>query len=42
MNKPTAHLGIYNTLADWEVGHLLVELRTGRYTGTPWNIVTVS
>jgi putative intracellular protease/amidase len=42
MSTPTAHLGIYNTLADWEVGHLLVELRTGRYTGTPWNIVTVA
>ena len=41
-NTPTAHLGIYNTLADWEVGHLLVELRTGRYTGTSWNIVTVA
>ena len=38
----TAHLGIYNTLADWEVGHLLAELRTGRFTGTPWNIVTVA
>jgi putative intracellular protease/amidase len=24
-----------------EVGHLLAELRTGRLTGTPWNIVTV-
>jgi putative intracellular protease/amidase len=42
MSTPTAHLGIYNTLADWEVGHLLVELRTGRYTGTPWNTVTVA
>jgi putative intracellular protease/amidase len=38
----TAHLGIYNTLADWEVGHLLVELRTGRFTGISWNIVTVA
>jgi putative intracellular protease/amidase len=42
MRTPTAHLGIYNTLADWEVGHLLVELRTGRFTGTSWNIVTVA
>jgi putative intracellular protease/amidase len=38
----SAHLAIYNTLADWEVGHLLAELRTGRFTGTPWNIVTVA
>jgi putative intracellular protease/amidase len=42
MNISTAHLGIYNTLADWEVGYLLVELRTGRFTDTPWNIVTVA
>ena len=42
MKTSTAHLGIYHTLADWEVGHLLVELRTGRFTGTSWNIVTVA
>ena len=42
MTTSTAHLGIYDTLADWEVGHLLVELRTGRYTGTSWDIVTVA
>jgi putative intracellular protease/amidase len=42
MKTSTAHLGIYNTLPDWEVGHLLVELRTGRFTGTSWNIVTVA
>jgi len=42
MTTSTAHLGIYNTLADLEVGHLLAELRTGRFTGTPWNIVTVA
>jgi putative intracellular protease/amidase len=42
MNEPTAHLAIYDTLADWEVGYLLVELRTGRFTGTAWNIVTVA
>ncbi len=38
----TAHLAVYDTLADWEIGHLLVELRTGRFTGTPWEIVTVA
>ena len=42
MKTHTAHLGIYDTLADWEVGHLLAELRTGRFTGTPWQIVTVA
>jgi putative intracellular protease/amidase len=42
MKKHTAHLGIYDTLADWEVGHLIAELRTGRFTGTPWNIATVA
>jgi len=42
MTTNTAHLGICNTLADWEVGHLLAELRTGRFTGTSWNIVTVA
>jgi putative intracellular protease/amidase len=38
----TAHLGIYDTLADWEVGHLLAELRTGRFTGVPFDVVTVA
>src|SRR5512133_2716153 len=42
MTDATAHLAIYDTLADWEVGYLVVELRTGRFTGTPWNIVTVA
>ena len=42
MTTSTAHLAVFDTLADWEVGHLLVELRTGRFTGTPWNIVTVA
>lgn len=37
----TAHLAIYDTMADSEVGHLLVELRTGRFTGNPWQVVTV-
>jgi putative intracellular protease/amidase len=38
----TAHVALYDGLADWEVGHLLVELRTGRFTGEPWEIVTVA
>ena len=42
MSTSTAHLALYDTLADWEIGYLLVELRTGRFTGRPWNIVTVA
>jgi putative intracellular protease/amidase len=37
-----AHVAVYDTLADWEVGHLLAELRTGRFTGTPFTVVTVA
>jgi putative intracellular protease/amidase len=37
-----AHVAVYDTLADWEVGHLLVELRTGRFTGRPHEVVTVA
>jgi putative intracellular protease/amidase len=42
MENETAHLAVYDTLADWEVGHLLAELRTGRFTGTRFEIVTVA
>lgn len=42
MSTPTAHLAVYDSLADWEVGHLLAELRTGRFTGRPFAIVTVA
>jgi putative intracellular protease/amidase len=38
----TAHVALYDTLADWEVGHLLAELRTGRFTGTRFDVVTVA
>ena len=38
----TAYVALYDTLADWETGHLLVELHTGRFTGIPWRIVTVA
>ncbi|WP_328524565.1 DJ-1/PfpI family protein [Kribbella sp. NBC_00359] len=37
----TAYAAVYDTWADWEIGHLLVELRTGRFTGVPWQVVTV-
>jgi putative intracellular protease/amidase len=40
-NNTTAHVAVYDSLADWEVGHLLVELRTGRFTGTAWTVVSV-
>jgi putative intracellular protease/amidase len=40
--RHTAHVALYDTLADWEVGHLLVELHTGRFTGTRFDIVTVA
>jgi putative intracellular protease/amidase len=35
-------LAAYDSLADWEAGHLLAELRTGRFTGTPFEVVTVA
>jgi putative intracellular protease/amidase len=38
----TAYVAVYDTLADWEIGHLTVELRTGRFTGQPWKVVTVA
>jgi putative intracellular protease/amidase len=38
----TAHVAVYDTLADWEPGHLLAELRTGRFTGTRFDVVTVA
>jgi putative intracellular protease/amidase len=42
MDKRTAHLAVYETLTDSEVGHLLVELHTGRFTGTSFEVVTVA
>ena len=42
MSTSTAHIALYNSLADWEIGYLLVELRTGRFTGQPWKIVSVA
>ena len=38
----TAHLAVYDTLADWEPGYLLAELRTGRFTNTRFDIVAVA
>jgi putative intracellular protease/amidase len=42
MGNRTAHLGVYDTLTESEVGHLLVELHTGRYTGTSFDVVAVA
>ena len=42
MEHRTAHLAVYDTLADWETGHLLAELRTGRFTGTRFGVVAVA
>ncbi len=38
----TAYLAVYDTLADWEFGYLIAELRTGRFTGTPFEVVTIA
>jgi putative intracellular protease/amidase len=42
MTNRTAHVALYDTLADWEVGHLLAELHTGRFTGVSFDVVTVA
>jgi putative intracellular protease/amidase len=42
MNSRIAHVALYDTLADWELGHLLAELHTGRFTGTRFDVVTVA
>src|SRR5262245_15187214 len=40
--KPRTHLGLYDGAAEMEVGHLLAELHTGRFTGTSFKLVTVA
>src|SRR4029453_1825812 len=40
--KPRAHLGLDDGAAEMEVGHLLAELHTGRFTGTSFELVTVA
>jgi putative intracellular protease/amidase len=42
MEKSTAHLALYDGLAEMEVGHLLAELHTGRFTGTSFELITVA
>jgi putative intracellular protease/amidase len=42
MTNRTAHVAIYDGLADPEIGHLLAELHTGRFTGALFDVVTVA
>jgi putative intracellular protease/amidase len=42
MAKGTAHLALYDGLAEMEVGHLLAELHTGRFTAASFDLVTVA
>src|SRR6266508_2514950 len=42
MDNRRAHLGVYDTLTDSEVGHLLVELHTGRFTRTRFDVIAVA
>jgi putative intracellular protease/amidase len=42
MNKGTAHLALYEGLTDSEVGHLIVELHTGRFTGAGFDLLAVA
>jgi putative intracellular protease/amidase len=42
MENRTAHLALYDGTAEMEVGHLLAELHTGRFTGTSFDVVTVA
>ncbi|MEU8247689.1 DJ-1/PfpI family protein [Nonomuraea sp. NPDC048916] len=40
----TVHVGIYRTMADWETGHAIAHLRSGRFHREPggYEIVTVA
>jgi putative intracellular protease/amidase len=42
MENRAVHLAAYDTLTDSEVGHLLVELHTGRFTGKSFEVVVVA
>jgi putative intracellular protease/amidase len=42
MSNRTAHVALFDDLADYEVGHLLIELRTGRFTGERFDVTTVA
>lgn len=38
----TAHVLLIDQVADWEAGHLLAELNTGRFISEPWKVVSVA
>jgi len=38
----TAHVALFDTFNDSEVGLLLVDLRTGRFTGEPFDVVAIA
>jgi putative intracellular protease/amidase len=42
MNKSKAYVAVYDSFADWEAGHLLAELRTGRFTGRSFEVLSVA
>jgi putative intracellular protease/amidase len=42
LSDPTAHVAVFENMIDSEIGHLLVELRSGRFTGTGFDILTVA
>jgi putative intracellular protease/amidase len=42
LDNHTAHLALYDGLTESEVGHVMVELHTGRFTGKPFDVVTVA
>lgn len=41
MSNRTAHVALFDTFNDSEVGLLLVDLRTGRFTGEPFDVVAI-
>jgi putative intracellular protease/amidase len=42
MSHRRAHLAVYDGLAESEVGHLLAELHTGRFTGVRFDVISVA
>ena len=42
MENRAAHLSAYDGFTESEVGHLLVELHTGRFTGSSFDVVAVA
>jgi putative intracellular protease/amidase len=42
MSNRIAHVALFDDLADYEVGYLLIELRTGRFTAERFDVTTVA